>query len=123
MQILAILWQPNAAWRALSQAEQVAYLKTLDGYISAGRAAGMVVLGWSRIDTTLPRSCKEGYIGVFGMDNAALVHELEKNVQASGWYEYFDSTNVSIELHGATAAEPHRLYAGLLGIALPGDRP
>jgi hypothetical protein len=48
MQVLAIIWQPNAAWRGLTKVQQMTYLKTLDGYISVGRAAGMVVLGWGR---------------------------------------------------------------------------
>ena len=45
MQILAFFWQPNAAWRALNDGEQLAYLKTLDGYINSGRAQGTVASG------------------------------------------------------------------------------
>ena len=118
MQILAIVWQPNARWHALSDADKRVYLKSLDDYINQGRAAGLVVLGWSRIDAMLPKAPKEGFIGVFGLESAAQVHEFEKVVIEARWYEYFDSTNISIGLEGATEAAPHKVYAKLLGVPL-----
>jgi hypothetical protein len=118
LHILAIVWHPNARWDALSNADKLTYLKSLDDYIRAGRAGGAVVLGWSRIDRTLPRAPKEGFIGVFGVSDAAQVHAFEKVVGQAQWYEYFDSTNLGITLQGATEAEPHRIYADLLGVPL-----
>ena len=118
MQILAIVWHPNARWGALSDADKLVYLKSLDDYINQGRAGGAVVLGWSRIDTTLPKAPKEGFIGVFGLASAAQVHEFEKVVIEARWYEYFDSINISIGLEGATEAAPHKVYAKLLGVPL-----
>jgi hypothetical protein len=117
MHIVAIIWQPNAAWEALDPVQQWHYLESLDGYIAQARAAGIVVLGWSRIDRSLPRAPREGYIGVFGVDSAKAAHDFEKVVGAAGWYNYFDSTNVSISLEGATTAAPHTVYARLLGLA------
>ena len=32
--------------------------------------------------------------------------------------EYFDSTNISIDLLGATEPEPHKIYARLLNVSL-----
>ncbi|MEQ8662147.1 MAG: hypothetical protein RLW62_15135 [Gammaproteobacteria bacterium] len=118
MQIVAIVWHPNAQWEALSNAEKLTYLKSLDGYINAGRAAGLVVLGWSRIDATVPRSPPEGYIGVFGVEDAARAHEFEKLVGEADWYRYFDSRNISVCLEGSTEAAPHRIYAKLLDVPL-----
>ena len=118
MHILAIVWHPNAEWEALDDANRLRYLKTLDDYISAGRAGGAVVLGWSSIDRTLPKAPDAGFVGVFGVDSAAQVHEFEKVVGEAEWYRYFDSTNISICLEGATAAEPHTVYARLLGVPL-----
>ena len=116
MQILAIVWHPNAEWEALDDGGKLCYLKTLDDYINQGRAGGAVVLGWSKIDQTLPRAPKEGFIGVFGLSSAEEVHEFEKVVGEADWYKYFDSTNISIGLNGATEAEPHKIYAGMLGV-------
>jgi len=116
MQILAIVWHPNAAWEALDDAGKLGYLKTLDDYINQGRAGGAVVLGWSKIDQTLPKAPKEGFIGVFGLSDAAQVHEFEKVVVEAEWYKYFDSFNISIGLDGATEAEPHRIYARMLDV-------
>ena len=118
MQILMIVWQPNAAWEALDNDAQSDYLKSLDAYINAGRAAGLVVLGWSRIDQSLPRAPEKGFVGVFGVDSAEQVHELERMVGEARWYDYFDSTNISINLVGSTESEPHRIYAELLGVAV-----
>ena len=118
MQILAIVWHPNSKWQALDEKEKLEYLKSLDDYINGGRAAGLVVLGWSKIDTSLPKAPAEGFIGVFGVDSQAQVHEFEKVVGEARWYEYFDSTNISISLRGSTEVEPHKIYADLLGVAL-----
>jgi len=116
MQILAIVWQPNAAWEALSDGAKMDYLKTLDDYINGGRAGGMVVLGWSPIDRTLPKAPKEGFVGVFGVGSAEQVHEFEKMVEAADWYKYFDSTNISVGLEGSTEDQPHKIYARMLGL-------
>jgi hypothetical protein len=116
MHIFAIVWHPNAKWDALSEIEKLEYLKTLDEYIRGGRVAGAIVLGWSEIDRTLPKAPKEGFIGVFGVDSAEQLHAFEGIVAESNWYEYFDSTNIGIHLQGATAAEPHKIYAQLLGV-------
>lgn len=116
MHILAIVWHPNARWEALGQAEKRAYLKSLDAYINSGRAAGAIVIGWSKIDRTLPKAPKEGFIGVFGLSSADQVHEFEKVVQEAEWYRYFDSTNISIDPVGATEPEPHKIYAQLLDV-------
>jgi len=118
LRLLAIVWHPNSRWDALDNDRRAAYLKSLDDYINNGRSAGAVVLGWSKIDSTLPKAPKEGFIGVFGLDSAEKVHEFEKVVVEAQWYEYFDSTNISISLDGATESEPHRIYARLLDVPL-----
>ena len=118
MHILAIVWHPNARWHALSEIDKLAYLKSLDVYINAGRAGGAIVLGWSKIDQTLPKAPEKGFVGVFGLSSAEQVHEFEKVVVEAEWYEYFDSTNISIDLLGATEPEPHKIYARLLNVSL-----
>lgn len=118
MQVLVIIWQPNAKWEALDIKGKQHYLQSLDDYINGGRAAGMVVLGWSKIDKNLPKAPAEGFVGVFGVHDAQQVHELEKMVGEAKWYEYFDSTNISINLSGSTEAQPHKVYAEMLGVPL-----
>ena len=118
MQILTILWQPNARWDALDDAAKRAYLRSLDAPISAARAAGVIVLGWSRVDARLPKSPAAGFVGVFATSDAEQALALETAVEQAGWYEYFDSTNVSVALEGATEGEPHRVYARLLDVPL-----
>ncbi len=116
MQILLILWEPNEKWLALPEQEQADYLRSLDGAINEARSHGLMTLGWSRVDRTLNKAPAEGYVGVFAMNSAQAIHELDKNIQQSLWYDYFDSVNISINLQGETEPEPHRLYAELLGI-------
>lgn len=116
MQILLILWEPNDKWRSLSQQEQKEYLRSLDGAINEARSHGVMTLGWSRVDRTLNKAPAEGYVGVFAMDSAQAIHELDRNIQQSLWYDYFDSVNISISPEGETEPEPHRVYANLLGL-------
>lgn len=110
MQMLTIVWHPNAAWEALDDSAK------LDDYITQGRAAGAVVSGWCEIDHSLPTAPVEGSISVFGLDSAEQVHGSEKVVSEARWHEYFGSTDISINLSGMTEAEPHCLYARMLGV-------
>jgi hypothetical protein len=118
MQILIILWEPNDAWKALGSDAQKQYLLSLDDAINAARSQGLATLGWSRIDRSLPKAPAEGYVGVFGVTTQQQVHQLDAAIQASQWYEYFDSVNVSINPQGGTNPTPSREYATLLDIAL-----
>ena len=116
MQILLILWEPSDKWHGLSREEQSHYLKSLDNAINDARSQGVMTLGWSRVDRTLNKAPAAGYVGVFAMESAEAIHELDRNIRQSLWYDYFDSVNVSVNLEGATEPEPHRVYAKLLGL-------
>ena len=116
MQILLILWEPNEKWLVLSQQQQADYLRSLDSAINEVRSHGLITLGWSKLDRTLNKAPAQGYVGVFAMNSAQAIHELDKNIQQSLWYDYFDSVNISVNLEGETEPEPHRVYAKLLGI-------
>ena len=118
MQILLILWEPNERWFSLPQDEQVDYLRSLDDAINAARSSGVMTLGWSRVDRSLNKAPKQGYVGVFAMSSAQDIHVLDSNIQQSQWYDYFDSVNISINLEGETEPEPHRVYAKLLGMEI-----
>ena len=116
MQVLLILWEPSEKWHALSHKEQADYLRSLDGAINDARSHGVMTLGWSKVDRSLNKAPKEGYVGVFAMNSAQAIHELDRNIRQSLWYDYFDSVNISIDLEGETEPEPHRVYAKLLGV-------
>ena len=118
MQTLLILWEPNDKWHALSHGEQADYLRSLDGAINEARSHGVMTLGWSRVDRTLNKAPAEGYVGVFAMESAQAIHELDRNIQQSLWYDYFDSVNISVNLEGGTEPGPHRVYASLLGLEI-----
>ena len=117
MQTLIILWEPNDKWHALDLSEQQQCLLSLDEAVNAARSHGVMTLGWSKIDRSLPKAPKEGYVGVFAMSNTEQIHELDKNIQQSQWYEYFDSVNLSINPQGGTNPLPSQEYARLLDIS------
>jgi len=118
MQIVALVWQPNSRWEALSHDDKVDYLRSLDGAIRDLRAAGLQTLGWSEIDKTLDKAPDEGFVGVFGVENSEKALEFEKLVGEAKWYDYFDTTNISINLRGAASTEPSQVYAQLVGVDL-----
>ncbi len=118
MQTLIIMWEPNQLWHALSQQEQKEYLLSLDAALNEARSHGVMTLGWSKIDRSLSKSPKEGYVGVFAMSNEEQIHELDRNIQQAKWYDYFDSVNLSISPQGGTNGQPSQEYARLLDIQL-----
>ena len=118
MQTLIILWEPNNQWHALSKEEQKEYLRNLDAAVDEARSHGVMTLGWSKIDRTLAKAPKQGYVGVFAMNNAEQIHELHRNIQQSKWYDYFDSVNLSINPEGGTNPLPSQEYARILDMQL-----
>lgn len=118
MQTLIILWEPNEHWQALSEQEQKDYLLSLDVAVNEARSHGVMTLGWSEVDRNLARAPAQGYVGVFAMSNAADIHELHKNIEKSGWYDYFDSVNLSISPQGGTNPLPSQEYARILKMSL-----
>ena len=118
MQTLIILWQPNSKWHALTAEEKNKYLLSLDEAVNQARSQGVMTLGWSKIDQTLPKSTDKGYVGVFAMSDAEQIHLLEENIQQSKWYDYFDSVNVSIKPEGGTNPSPSQEYARILEMQL-----
>lgn len=118
MQILIILWEPSELWHALAEEEQKEYLLSLDTAVNGARSHGVMTLGWSKVDSSLAKAPKEGYVGVFAMSNAEQIHELDRNIQQSGWYDYFDSVNISINPEGGTNPIPSQEYARILNMQL-----
>lgn len=118
MQTLIILWEPNERWYALSENDKKTYLLNLDKAVNEARSHGVMTLGWSRVDRELPRAPREGYVGVFAMSRAEDIHELDRNIQQTGWYDYFDSINLSISPQGGTNPFPSREYARLLDMKI-----
>ena len=118
MQTLIILWQPNATWAALSDAEQKDYLRSLDTAVNEARSFGVMTLGWSKIDQQISRAVEQGYVGVFAMSDEESIRELDKNIEQSGWYDYFDSVNLSINPQGGTNPQPSEEYARILNMEL-----
>jgi hypothetical protein len=118
MQILIMIWEPNKKWLALNQEEQQDYLLSLDLAVNEARSHGVMTLGWSAIDRTLPKAPNEGFVGIFAMSSAEQIHQLESNIQTSKWYDYFDSTNVSICPEGGTNPIPSEEYARILAMRL-----
>ena len=118
MQILVIIWEPNEKWSALSEQAKKEYLLSLDTAVNEARSHGVMTLGWSRVDRSLPKAPAEGYVGVFAMSNAEQIHELDKNIQQSSWYDYFNSVNLSINPEGGTNPFPSQESARILDMTL-----
>jgi hypothetical protein len=112
--ILIMQWRPSQLWLTLNTTQQLFYLRTLDERIEFGQSLGMEVLGWSKVDDQISKSPGELWVGVFGFQTKHQINNMLLDVAQSKWYEYFETTNVAIEL--LTAGAPHLIYADLLGI-------
>ena len=96
MQILLILWEPNDKWHALSHREQADYLRSLDGAINEARSHGVMTLGWSRVDRTLNKAPAEGYVGVFAMESAQAMHQVD-DVMSECYADFTDAVRRTID--------------------------
>jgi hypothetical protein len=114
--MLVEIWQPNAKWHALTEAEKREFLDGIGDAANAARAGGMEIVGWGALDGAVSNPVPQGFCGVFFVDTREEVHAVDAAIREAGWYEYFDHANVAAELHGRDGVAASEALCDLLGV-------
>ncbi|MBP6561848.1 MAG: hypothetical protein KA214_00075 [Neisseriaceae bacterium] len=92
------LYTPKNSWLTLAQDAKQAYLDQVKTGMAGLSAAGVQVLA---LAPTQPNpdpqhDSPHQYLGIWAFPNAELRSLLLQGIAASGWYDYFDHVNASV---------------------------
>ncbi len=92
------LYTPKPSWLTLTDDAKQAYLDQVKQGMAALSAAGVQVLALAPAQpNTQPQyDSRHRYVGIWAFPNDELRQMLLQGIAASGWYDYFDHVNASV---------------------------
>lgn len=114
MYVVIETWTPRAEFLAATPETRERVFDSVREGMAQFTALGIDTLGWGRIDAGADRSGGYDWFAVWTMPSAELAAAFLQGVEAAGWYEWFDQTNVTGELASVDSA-----IAAHLALAAP----
>jgi hypothetical protein len=94
MYTLVEQWTPKARWLQAPAEERQAFMAGVGGAMQQLAALGVEVLCWNRNDADTSHRAPSTYFAVWRFPSLEVARSFEAAVQASGWYDYFEHTNL-----------------------------
>ena len=94
-QVFIELYNYKASWRALPEHERAEFVGKVVEAVGGLRSAGVDVVGYGINARATDRRAPYDFFCVYRVPSAEFQREFERQVSASGWYDYFDQVNVS----------------------------
>lgn len=102
MYVVVESWRAKPEFLALEPAQREALFDEVKKAMGEMAAGGIETLGWGNVDgTDEPHGSGHDWFAVWTMPNAAAGQAFLAGVKASGWYDWFEQTNVVGELRPA----------------------
>ncbi|TDF39248.1 hypothetical protein EYS14_06900 [Alteromonadaceae bacterium M269] len=94
-QIYIELYSYKQAWVDLPSEDRQRFVSVVENAIAEIEKAGVKVIGFGLNDTNTDRRAAYDFFCVYEMPSAEFARLFEQQVEASGWYNYFEQINVS----------------------------
>lgn len=94
-------WTPKAAFMAASPEARAAFFQAMGADMNEMTNNGVESLGWGQVELSNENSTEQKWSAVWRMSDADAAVAFLAAVAASGWYDYFEQTNVRGELRQA----------------------
>jgi hypothetical protein len=104
MYYLVESWKAKPAFLALSREEREAFFAAVGSAIDSLSGLGVQTIGWGRADTDRQHDTSSEWFAIWHAPDAELGTVFLDGVQASGWYNYFEQTNIRGRLGSVTEA-------------------
>lgn len=101
MYVVVEEWSPKPAFLSASPERRAAFFEALTAGISDMDQAGVTALGWGRIDPSSHYGTPHRWFAVWQLRDRKAADFFLAAVATSGWYDYFDQTNIQGELRPA----------------------
>lgn len=94
---LAELYSPKAAWLALPPAQRQAFFATIGSGMGSLSEFGIEPLAFGQTDPSQLHPAQQQFFAIWKFSDKAAVTALLEAIAATGWHDYFDTTNAAGE--------------------------
>ena len=113
-QIFIELYNYRPAWAKCPEGERTDFAKKIVEAVKGLKSAGVDVVAYGMNSPDTDRRAPYDFFCVYRVPNVGFQREFERQIAASGWYDYFEQVNVSgdaqdfeaVLLGNATMARP-----------------
>jgi Family of unknown function (DUF6616) len=92
------LYNFKPAWVEQGEEGRIAFAKGVTGAVDNLTSMGVEVLGYGMNDTETAHRSPYEFFCVYRVPNKEFQREFEAQVEAAGWYEFFEQINTSGEI-------------------------
>ena len=103
-QIFIELYRYKDAWMKLPEADRRAYVGAITDAVNGLTDIGVEVVGYGMNAQQTSHRAPYDFFCVYKVPNAEIQREFEAQIEAAGWYDYFDQINVSGDITGHAGA-------------------
>ena len=94
-QIFVELYNYGPAWGKCSENERTDFVKKVIEAVNGLKSAGVDVIAYGKNSYETDRRAPYDFFCVYRVPSAELQREFERQITASGWYNYFEQVNIS----------------------------
>jgi len=94
-QIFIELYNHRPTWAKCSESKRTDFAKKVVEAVKGLKSAGVDVVAYGMNSPETDRRAPYDFFCVYRVPNVEFQREFERQVAASGWYEYFEQVNVS----------------------------
>jgi hypothetical protein len=99
-QLFIELYNYKSAWTDCPETERAGFAEKIAEAVNGLTSAGVDVIAYGMNAVETDRRAPYDFFCVYRVPNAAFQREFERQIAASGWYNYFDQVNVSGDARG-----------------------
>src|SRR6266487_5345524 len=94
-QVFIELYNYRPAWAKCPESERTDFAKKVVEAVKGLKSAGVDVVAYGMNSPETDRRAPYDFFCVYRVPNVELQREFERQIVASGWYDYFEQVNVS----------------------------
>lgn len=94
-QIFIELYNYGPAWAKCPENERADYVKKVIDAVGKIKAAGVDVIGYGKNARETDHRAPYDFFCVYRVPSVEFQREVERQIAASGWYDFFEQVNVS----------------------------
>jgi hypothetical protein len=93
--IFVELYNYRPAWAKRSENERTDFVNKVIEAVNRLKSAGVEVIAYGKNSLETDRRAPYDFFCVYRVPNAEFQREFERQITASGWYDYFEQVNIS----------------------------
>ncbi len=94
-QVFIELYNYKPAWASRPEAEREGFARRISEAVKGATSAGVEVIAYGMNAVETDKRAPYDFFCVYRVPSAEFQREFERQIGASGWYDFFDQVNIS----------------------------